>query len=99
MALHKNQENHNNVDYNSDPMGNHDTAALLPHLESFEKMLQMPVVKAAWDQSQDVYGRVKGTWGFFFPSREIFEPVGDIFPAWTGDIQVVESFFFLRRSS
>lgn len=60
MALHKNQENYNNVDYNSDHMGNHDTAALLPHLESFEKMLKLPVVEAAWHQSQDVYGRVKG---------------------------------------
>jgi len=37
-----------------------DNAALLPHLESFEKMMKLPVVEAAWHQSQDVYGRVKG---------------------------------------
>lgn len=37
-----------------------DSAALLPHLETFDKMLKLPVVEAAWHQSQDVYGRVKG---------------------------------------
>lgn len=37
-----------------------DSAALLPHLETFDKMLKLPVVEAAWQQSQDVYGRVKG---------------------------------------
>lgn len=60
MALHKNQDNYNNVEYTNDHIGNNDTAALLPHLESFEKMLKLPVVEAAWHQSQDVYGRVKG---------------------------------------
>lgn len=37
-----------------------DNAALLPHLESFEKMMKLPVVEAAWHQGQDVYGKVKG---------------------------------------
>lgn len=56
MALEK---NHNSgVDYNN--ITNSDCAALLPHLESFEKMLKLPVVEAAWNQSQGVYGRVKG---------------------------------------
>lgn len=56
MALEK---NHNSImDYNN--IENSDSAALLPHLESFEKMLKLPVVEAAWHQSQDVYGRVKG---------------------------------------
>lgn len=59
MALYKNQEN-STMDYNGDHIVNHDSAALLPHLESFEKMLKLPVVEAAWHQSQDVYGRVKG---------------------------------------
>lgn len=35
-------------------------AALLPQLESFERMMKLPVVEAAWNQSQDVYGKVKG---------------------------------------
>lgn len=39
---------------------NHGDAALLPHLESFEKMMKLPVVEAAWHQGQDVYGKVKG---------------------------------------
>lgn len=37
-----------------------DNAALLPHLESLEKMMKLPVVEAAWLQGQDVYGKVKG---------------------------------------
>lgn len=45
---------------NHETITNNDNAALLPHLESFEKMLKLPVVEAAWHQSQDVYGRVKG---------------------------------------
>lgn len=57
MALDKNNQ-HLAVEYNN--ITNSDSAALLPHLESFEKMLKLPVVEAAWHQSQDVYGRVKG---------------------------------------
>lgn len=59
MAFEKNQ---NNLEYNN--LTNSDSAALLPHLESFEKMLKLPVVGAAWHQTHDVYGRVKGK----FPS-------------------------------
>lgn len=43
-----------------------DNAALLPHLESFEKMMKLPVVEAAWHQGQDVYGKVKGKFAFLF---------------------------------
>lgn len=57
MALEKNQNN-SAMEYNN--IANSDSAALLPHLETFEKMLKLPVVEAAWHQSQDVYGRVKG---------------------------------------
>lgn len=32
---------------------------LLPHLESLERMMKLPVVEAAWCQSQGVYGKVK----------------------------------------
>lgn len=32
---------------------------LLPHLESLERMMKLPVVEAAWQQGQDVYGKVK----------------------------------------
>lgn len=39
---------------------NEQNAALLPQLESFERMMKLPVVEAAWHQSQDVYGKVKG---------------------------------------
>lgn len=63
MALEK---NHNSaMEYNN--ITNSDSAALLPHLESFEKMLKLPVVEAAWHQSQGVYGRVKGK--FLFEKR------------------------------
>ncbi|KAM7348286.1 lipid storage droplet-2 isoform 1-T1 [Cochliomyia hominivorax] len=37
-----------------------DTQNLLPHLECLERIIQLPVVGAAWDKSQDVYGKVKG---------------------------------------
>lgn len=43
-----------------------DNAALLPHLESFEKMMKLPVVEAAWHQGQDVYGKVKGKFAFLY---------------------------------
>jgi len=38
---------------------NNDNTGILPHLESFEKMLKLPVLGAAWNQGQDVYGKVK----------------------------------------
>ncbi|KXJ71803.1 hypothetical protein RP20_CCG019698 [Aedes albopictus] len=34
-------------------------ASLLPHLESLDRMLKLPVVDATWQQTQNVYGRVK----------------------------------------
>lgn len=37
-----------------------DSQNLLPHLESLERIIKLPVVGAAWDKSQDVYGKVKG---------------------------------------
>lgn len=37
-----------------------DAQSLLPHLECLERIIQLPVVGAAWDKSQDVYGKVKG---------------------------------------
>uniref|UniRef100_A0A1B0ADW9 Lipid storage droplets surface-binding protein 2 n=1 Tax=Glossina pallidipes TaxID=7398 RepID=A0A1B0ADW9_GLOPL len=37
-----------------------DAQNLLPHLESLERIIKLPVVGAAWDKSQDVYGKVKG---------------------------------------
>ncbi|XP_065363084.1 lipid storage droplets surface-binding protein 2 isoform X4 [Calliphora vicina] len=37
-----------------------DAQNLLPHLECLERIIQLPVVGAAWDKSQDVYGKVKG---------------------------------------
>lgn len=48
------------IQQNNELNGETGNAALLPHLETFDKMLKLPVVEAAWHQSQDVYGRVKG---------------------------------------
>lgn len=46
---------------NSSVVESKDAQNLLPHLECLERIIQLPVVGAAWDKSQDVYGRVKGT--------------------------------------
>lgn len=35
-------------------------ASLLPHLESWERMMKLPVVEAAWTQSQGVYDKMRG---------------------------------------
>lgn len=34
--------------------------SLLPHLESLERMMQIPIVGKAWTQSQEVYDKVRG---------------------------------------
>lgn len=39
---------------------NNSQPSLLPHLESLERMMKIPVVEAAWTQSQGVYDKVKG---------------------------------------
>lgn len=44
---------------NDVPVDNKDNLNLLPHLESLERMMQLPVLGAAWQQSQDVYEKVK----------------------------------------
>lgn len=33
---------------------------LLPHLESWERMMKLPVMEAAWSQSQEVYDKMRG---------------------------------------
>lgn len=43
---------------NTDPAAPN-SSALLPHLESLDRMLKLPVVDATWQQTQNVYGRVK----------------------------------------
>lgn len=45
---------------------------ILPHLVSFEKMLKLPVLGAAWNQSQDVYGKVKCEYSIHDRFRSIF---------------------------
>jgi hypothetical protein len=35
-------------------------SSVLPHLETWERMMKLPVVEAAWKESQGVYGKVKG---------------------------------------
>jgi perilipin-2 len=39
---------------------NDNSNELLPHLESFDRVLRIPVVEAAWNGGQDIYGKVKG---------------------------------------
>lgn len=34
--------------------------ALLPHFETIERLLSLPMCSFAWSQSQGVYGKVKG---------------------------------------
>lgn len=41
-----------------------DMGALLPQLESWERMMKLPVVEKAWGKGQDVYGKVKGKFIF-----------------------------------
>uniref|UniRef100_A0A2M4BS33 Putative lipid storage droplets surface binding protein 2 lsd2 n=1 Tax=Anopheles marajoara TaxID=58244 RepID=A0A2M4BS33_9DIPT len=46
----------------AEPTSNNGSAsvhALLPHLESIDRMMGLPVVDATWQQTQMVYGRVK----------------------------------------
>lgn len=45
---------------NNDIVTYTDNNGILLHLESLDKMMKIPVVDAAWHQSQDIYGKVKG---------------------------------------
>lgn len=49
----------NTTNADGDAPANSNSAALLPHLESLDRMLKLPVVDATWQQTQNVYGRVK----------------------------------------
>lgn len=60
MANHKQATSSKNEKCN-EIVASNDNSGLLPHLESFDKMLKLPMVEAAWNQGQDVYGKVKGT--------------------------------------
>ncbi|ALC49753.1 Lsd-2, partial [Drosophila busckii] len=53
-----NSKPNNSVQESTEPPK--DAKDLLPHLESLERIIKLPVVNAAWDKSQDVYGKVKG---------------------------------------
>ena len=55
---HSQQETNNHSDAGA--TGGNEDANLLPHLESIERLMKLPVVEATWHQSQDVYGKVKG---------------------------------------
>lgn len=48
-----------------------DLSSLLPHLESWDRMLKLPVVDATWQQTQNVYGRVKGRFPCFVIPRSV----------------------------
>ncbi|XP_062140940.1 lipid storage droplets surface-binding protein 2 isoform X3 [Drosophila sulfurigaster albostrigata] len=52
------QQNNSAITESTEPPK--DAKDLLPHLESLERIIKLPVVNAAWDKSQDVYGKVKG---------------------------------------
>lgn len=41
-------------------VGETSAGSLLPHLESLERMMQIPIVGKAWSQSQEVYDKVRG---------------------------------------
>lgn len=45
---------------NNDIVAYTDNNGMLLHLESLDKMMKIPVFDAAWHQSQDIYGKVKG---------------------------------------
>ncbi|KAL5277709.1 PLIN2 family protein [Megaselia abdita] len=67
MAANNKEVKENNCN-NIQAMENHKDS-LLPHLESFERFIQLPVVGAAWQQGQGVYEKVKGhnrmfSWAF-----------------------------------
>lgn len=36
------------------------TDPVLPHFETIDRLLQLPMCSIAWSQSQGVYGKVKG---------------------------------------
>ncbi|CAG2058479.1 unnamed protein product [Timema podura] len=38
----------------------HNQSAMFPHLECVDRVWKLPVVESAWNQSADLYGRVKG---------------------------------------
>lgn len=60
MAANVEQQNKASSENGNAVMDVKDTQNLLPHLESLERIIKLPVVNAAWDKSQDVYEKVKG---------------------------------------
>lgn len=56
---HGGSNNESNAD-NAVSKYSDDGTHLLPHLESLERMMKLPMVEAAWQQGQGVYGKVKG---------------------------------------
>lgn len=58
------------------PKASEHQASLLPHLESLDRMLKLPVVDATWQQTQSVYGRVKGK---YIQSSKLVQKNGGLF--------------------
>lgn len=56
MASNENQANKSNGELQKV----NEVSSLLPHLESIDRLLSFPVCSIAWNQSQGVYGKVKG---------------------------------------
>jgi hypothetical protein len=46
-------------------------ASLLPHLESWDRVMKFPVVEAAWHQSQGVYDKVRGKFEKLIQTRHV----------------------------
>lgn len=62
------QENNNHKSQEANSLATPEDA-FLPHLESIERLMKLPVVEATWHQSQDVYGKVKGNLRLHAPKR------------------------------
>lgn len=71
METQKQTTSANNDKCNNDVVACNDNTGILLHLESWDKMMKIPVVDAAWHQSQGIYGKVKGMCIFCIQFNEI----------------------------
>lgn len=58
-----NDENHNNSDKSNgaiEKLTEVPSSSLLPHLQSIDRLMSLPICSITWNQSQGMYGKVKG---------------------------------------
>ena len=60
MASNENHSDKSNGTTNGALQKSSEVSSLLPHLESIDRLLSLPVCNITWTQSQAVYGKVKG---------------------------------------